>query len=410
MKTQLLLLMMLLLTGASTAQTTVDKIIYLLNNEEKTATVLGCYTEGFPADMIIPAKITVEEINYDVVEVAPRGFLIPGMNSVTIPSSILLIGNATFMDMKHVYCKGSTPPQMPKFGFCTKRPSKTISPDYSAILHVPKGCRAAYESADNWKYFSLIVEEGESDIVKTTVTGAKYGMNPNNQTASLIGYDKNVPANLFIPDAIGENNEYKVTTIGATAFTECTNLKSVTIGNNVSSIEYCAFLKCTNLTSVTFGEKVSLIGNYVFQYAKLEHIYCLNKKPADISDGTFLIYDAASDKMVPDYSATLHVPQGCKATYQSAKIWENFTNILEDAETAIENVQQNDLISYSNNQLIFPPYKGITEVTVYTPAGTLITRHHLQEGESCYLNALPSGIYIIKVKTGEKTITAKIIK
>lgn len=47
-----------------------------------------------------------------------------------------------------------------------------------------------------------------------------------------------------------------VTSIGASAFTECISLTSVTIGNNVTSIGRNAFLDCSGLTSVTIPNSV----------------------------------------------------------------------------------------------------------------------------------------------------------
>jgi hypothetical protein len=46
-----------------------------------------------------------------------------------------------------------------------------------------------------------------------------------------------------------------MTSIGDYAFTDCSDLKSVTIGNNVISIGYEAFLHCFSLTALTFEGK-----------------------------------------------------------------------------------------------------------------------------------------------------------
>ncbi len=57
-----------------------------------------------------------------------------------------------------------------------------------------------------------------------------------------------------------------VISIGDRAFEGCTSLASITIGNGVTSIGYDAFYGCTNLTSVTIGNGVTSIGNGVFNY------------------------------------------------------------------------------------------------------------------------------------------------
>ena len=54
------------------------------------------------------------------------------------------------------------------------------------------------------------------------------------------------------------------TTIGDNALFGCFNLKSVTIGSGVETINYRSFFNCNKLTSVTIGSGVKTIGNEVF--------------------------------------------------------------------------------------------------------------------------------------------------
>lgn len=61
---------------------------------------------------------------------------------------------------------------------------------------------------------------------------------------------------------IGDN----VKTIGASAFEGCSALTSVSISNSVTTINNYAFYKCTSLTNLTIGNTVEYIGNFVFAY------------------------------------------------------------------------------------------------------------------------------------------------
>lgn len=65
-------------------------------------------------------------------------------------------------------------------------------------------------------------------------------------------------ASVVIPDS--------VTNIGANAFNDCSNLSSVTIGNGVTSIGNWAFGDCYRLASVTIPGNVTSIGNWAFGY------------------------------------------------------------------------------------------------------------------------------------------------
>ena len=59
---------------------------------------------------------------------------------------------------------------------------------------------------------------------------------------------------------IGNN----VTSIGNFAFSYCSSLTSITIPDSVTSIGYCAFFDCSSLTSITIPDSVTSIGSSAF--------------------------------------------------------------------------------------------------------------------------------------------------
>ena len=73
-------------------------------------------------------------------------------------------------------------------------------------------------------------------------------------------------ADLSIPSLVShDGTKYKVTSIGSSAFSGCSGLTSVTIGNSVTSIGNYAFEGCAALTSVTIPDSVTSIGYSAFQ-------------------------------------------------------------------------------------------------------------------------------------------------
>ena len=80
--------------------------------------------------------------------------------------------------------------------------------------------------------------------------------------------------------------ESGVTSIGARAFSYCSNLSSITIPASVTSIGEGAFAGCANLSSITIPTSVTSIGKYAFQGSGLVGI-TIPYGVASIEDGSF---------------------------------------------------------------------------------------------------------------------------
>ena len=168
------------------------------------------------------------------------------LTSITIPNSVTSIGNDTFTG-----CSGLTSVTIPnsvtsigKFAFrgCSGLSSVTIPNSVTSIgVSLFYGCSSLA---------SIKVEEGNS----------KYDSRGNCNAVIEKGTNKLLFGckNTIIPNSVA--------TIGDYAFSECSNLISVTIPNSVTRIGDYAFYKCPDLTSVTFGNSVSRIGVSTFSY------------------------------------------------------------------------------------------------------------------------------------------------
>jgi hypothetical protein len=92
----------------------------------------------------------------------------------------------------------------------------------------------------------------EYDAIRTNV----HGINTTTIGESAFSNCSNL-VSITIPD--------NITSIGVSAFYGCESLTNITIPNSVTNIGTAAFDGCTGLTSVVIGNSVTSIGNYAFR-------------------------------------------------------------------------------------------------------------------------------------------------
>ena len=122
-----------------------------------------------------------------------------------------------------------------------------------------------------------------------------------------------------------------VTTIGSGVFYGCSSLLDINIPNGVTKIDDWTFIGCSSLTSVTIPNSVTEIGDYAFQDCYgLTSIYCLAKTPPSIKGTTF--------KEVDKSFTDLYVPAGTIDNYKETEGWKAFENIMELEADGIESI------------------------------------------------------------------------
>ena len=134
-----------------------------------------------------------------------------------------------------------------------------------------------------------------------------------------------------------------ITTIGNWAFSECSNLESITIPVSVTTIGVQTFAFCDSLTSVTIPDSVTEIGNGAFYYCRsltsvtigdgvttirdeaffgctsLTSVYCKTTTPP--AGGSYMFHTNDSGRKI-------YVPMESVEAYKSASYWSEYADAI----------------------------------------------------------------------------------
>ena len=335
------------------------------------------------------------------------------LTSVTIPNSVLVIGNNTFSDgannitsvtigsgVKEIgeeafsSCRSLTTVTIPKnvesigenaFYGCSgltsitseiKVPfainknvfqyyddnSNTYKP-LNATLYVPYGTKVLYEAASGWNQFTNIVEMEEESSEVIEYDGLYYRIAQSDEINAAIGQEV-LSANVEVAVVVEAPRGHKY-------HGDIVIPASITYENNtyaVVAIDECAFAeyKEIELTSVIIPNSVVYIAEEAFvESSTLERVEIPNSVKF-IGEDVF--GDCESLSEIVSYiqepfainndvfrnianDATLYVPFGTKALYEATAGWNSIANILEMEPTEIEvtDISQMDNVVYVEN-------------------------------------------------------------
>ena len=249
----------------------VGELYYHFDKDAKTAMVtfekFDDYYDNYnslPEELIIPEKVTYDEVEYTVTEIDVYAFKFSkSLKKVTLPATLEKIGYRAFAyceAMNEMTCYAVEPPVLGDDVFygsdCSKIP-----------LYVPKASIDKYKAAEQWKKFDIkeapmcgdhLFWEVKDD--KLTITGYGDMWNWEGEGGIYAPWydDRENITSIQLPEGL--------TSIGDRAFYYCISLESITIPAGVTSIGDYAFYDCKLVESITIPDGVTSIGEYAFRY------------------------------------------------------------------------------------------------------------------------------------------------
>lgn len=164
----------------------------------------------------------------------------------------------------------------------------------------------------------------------TKVGDLYYLLDATTGEASVTSGSDKYTGSLIVPDVVtNSGTEYSVTSIGAFAFNDCTELTAVTLPNSVTVIGWGAFSGCSNLKSVNMGEGVELIAPEAF--AGCSSLNTVKSHNATAPS----IYHASTVDGV-SHTADIFVQPTAINNYKNAFVWKDFSNIKDVQESVVE--------------------------------------------------------------------------
>lgn len=270
-----------------------DGIFYnILNSTEVEVTSYLEFNDVPPADysgsyyscVIIPQTVNYNGVSYAVTAIDDYAFCrCYYLESVTIPCTVTSIGDYAFAYNPYCDVICYADPQNTTMGNSVFYAEDNY---YDRTLYVTPYTDYYYWEEMGWTqyfyniaYTFFVTDDFQYNILSGRSAEVKYVSNTDIEEANIpetIDYNGKIFCVTSIGDDLFSNCSnlrsvtipMSITSIGKMAFSYCSALTDITIPESVHSIDEGAFMGCSGLTSVTVPDGVTVLSDMLFRYCR----------------------------------------------------------------------------------------------------------------------------------------------
>lgn len=418
MNAKILLILLCISTIVKAQDFSIDGVNYTIIDVISNTVAV---TEGscFDGDLVLTNTVVNNNVSYTIIEIGSNAFgAFPigceSLTSIVIPNTVLEIGVRAFQQCFNLeeITIGSGLESISVNAFLNVSGLKTFNIDvidpinigfrnaFAGIdvslveLGVPEGSALSYSESAIWGDFSI--------FGNFVINGVNYVITGDEGNTLEVGSGSCFDGDLELGNVVNEGIEYTIVGVKNNAFHNCDDLTSVKIPNTVTFIGEDAFSRCSILENVEIGN-----GLVSFDEGAFSDVLALSSFSINIAIPISLNFIDIFENV--DLSeVSLRVPSGSESAYSTALVWREF--------------KEPEVLSSFNTDLIVDQFRvyidpeGVLKIKgnidfkyiyVFDLTGKIIKT--LSEDDRS-LEEIPSGIYILRLLSGDGFGDRKIVK
>ena len=299
--------------------------IYYLWNQDKTELTVSyrgshwsSYNNEYSGNVTIPESVVYEGKPYRVTSIGDDAFYgCSGLTSVVIGSGVTSIGEGAFSytNLKKTIWLTNTPPS--GYSEASSKMNYVSSDQFNISNKVVYKFLSSYFEVDGIRYVPVSPSERTCDAIDCVYNETAAHTNiPSTVTYNgiTLSVQKMQPYTCYNNKYIESLNCNISTEIPNYAFTNCSNMKSMTLGNKITSIEKYAFSNCSNLLSAKIPDGVTTLNDHLFENCTALENVTIGSNVSQIKDYSFSKCISLPRITIPKAVKTIgnYVFSGCK--------------------------------------------------------------------------------------------------